>query len=945
MIKKCLLLVLILALYIFGCSNGESPKVSPETDNRGVEKEKADKPEWINPPIPEGAEGTFVVTASIVFVREDPKKVLPHESMSMEELDGEYHWSYERPFPAYSVYGENIEGKRDKKNPDVVKTELKQFTWEKGEEKENGTKTGYIDIKKLWHEPPLEKLPTSRYMCLKDENIVYLVPDKKSRVVMSLYKGEVIEVAGQLNYGGTTWVKAKFASAINGTYYGDSDMVSREGSAPYNRYGYIEAEALMPLQAEKIDVSNSDLSEIPKSMRYSDLSFSDKERERLAKDGFYIETLSPNSGMYVDDMVDLYQRTKSAVFITSDLYLHSFHLIFDRMVQNIEEEKIFPTVKSLTLRLVEETKKEIESSEKQGANIQKALLHNLFFFSVAGKLFDTEFVVPQEVRSDVNAIVEKIVKAEGPLPSLENKIDLGDEDFTQYRVRGHYQKKEIHNIGDEEVEIDDNLERYFRGMMWYGRHPLLISSDSKTLSAILIVRALQNSGSFKEWEKIDSVLTRLIGKTDDWTPKDYENVNMAIFGKKAASLDDRVKGGDKAIKDFKEKAVQILPKQKIVSTQTGTGRTQTERIEMTSGFKFLGQRFTWDAYIFNQLTSPSVGSDANPRNLPTSLDVMSILGSKAAEEVMAEIRANQKWDNYDSQVEKIKKEITGEIEKKETTYNSWMNTLKALFGPIESRQLFAIKAPWQFKSLNTVLGSWTELKHDTILYAEQSYAESGSGDSFEIPEYEPPYVKGYVEPNPIFFSRLLEMVSNLRTDLEKAGFVGYKKIKDEYVDLRTGEKVTNFISDEYKDKLITFESLVKKAGEIAKKEVEGSSVTRDDYRWLMFMSSSFDRKLLLPRDIGDVIQPDYLQMALIADVATDAVSGQALEVAVGAPQRIIVTVKDADGGTRNAVGYVYSWYEFADKKRWTDKEWKDMVYSSDEKLKKVTPSWYSRFQK
>ena len=30
---------------------------------------------------------------------------------------------------------------------------------------------------------------------------------------------------------------------------------------------------------------------------------------------------------------------------------------------------------------------------------------------------------------------------------------------------------------------------------------------------------------------------------------------------------------------------------------------------------------------------------------------------------------------------------------------------------------------WAHKELNTFLGSWTELKHDTILYTKQNYAK------------------------------------------------------------------------------------------------------------------------------------------------------------------------------------------------------------------------------
>jgi hypothetical protein len=45
------------------------------------------------------------------------------------------------------------------------------------------------------------------------------------------------------------------------------------------------------------------------------------------------------------------------------------------------------------------------------------------------------------------------------------------------------------------------------------------------------------------------------------------------------------------------------------------------------------------------------------------------------------------------------------------------------------------------------LGSWAELKHDTILYAKQVYAELGGGGTARP---SPKLAQGYVEPVPAF---------------------------------------------------------------------------------------------------------------------------------------------------------------------------------------------------
>ena len=348
---------------------------------------------------------------------------------------------------------------------------------------------------------------------------------------------------------------------------------------------------------------------------------------------------------------------------------------------------------------------------------------------------------------------------------------------------------------------------------------------------------------------------------------------------------------------------------------------------MTAGFKLLGQRFTWDAYIFNQLTSPSVGDNKNPRTLPSALDAMMLIGSQAARSLQKKEQKEHRWVNYDEQIVKVQREMDGQLEKRSTFYDDWLYSLSTLFQPLRSRQLFSLSEPWPYKSLNATVASWTELKHDTILYSKQSYAEAGEGEEFEVPLYQAPNPKGYVEPNPLFFSQIVKLAEGILARL----------------------KASDFITEEYFDKWEQFKGLAQRAGQIAEKEVQGESMTREDYQWIREMGNAWNRGLLLPRDTGDIIETKDLQMALIADVATDSVFGRVLEVGTGVPQRMVVVCKDAYGGTRLTVGYVYSWYEFSSDKRWTDTEWKEVVYGPRGKERAALgirlPGWYDTFRK
>jgi hypothetical protein len=62
------------------------------------------------------------------------------------------------------------------------------------------------------------------------------------------------------------------------------------------------------------------------------------------------------------------------------------------------------------------------------------------------------------------------------------------------------------------------------------------------------------------------------------------------------------------------------------------------------------------------------------------------------------------------------------------------------------------------KTVNTQLASWTEMRHDTILYAEQSYTR----------ESECFYPAGFVEPLPHFWERFEEMATAAATLIDRA---------------------------------------------------------------------------------------------------------------------------------------------------------------------------------
>jgi hypothetical protein len=832
-----------------------------------------------------GHERNYVITYQVVFLRKSPAEKLPQENMKYSELRQRDPGSFEHN---YFFYGEVVSGTYDPANPDAIAVRAKL---DKKEVR------GFLDSKKLWLEPPISSLETPRYMAVKDATAIHVVPDSGSPTVLGLVQGEVVEAVGKLNFQGRQWIKAHFN--------GDETP----------RYGFIQANDLLALTPATTNQSVVAATEIPRQIRYSKVSLAEADRQKLSQNGFYVESVPPLKYIYVDDMADSYHHGGDGrqYFITSDLFLHAYHLIFDRMLQDVEENKLSPSVAALAADLAKATENELKTLPATApADVRGALVYDLFYFSVSAKLLNPSFAVPDAVRKDAEAVVSRIQRAGEEVPSAASS-KFGDEDFTQYKVRGHYEKNET-------------LQRYFRGMMWFGRQNFLLSDRKLTLAAILIPGLLEKAQGARTFESLDHSLGYVIGAQDKYTLDGYRSESKKVFGTEMPSANQLMVNLDEKLQAFTRAVESDLPPPQIVSVQTGTGKKQSQRLEMVRGLKFLGQRFTLDAYFLNQMTSPNVGSDNNPRNLPSALDVMMFLGSKAAIEEQQHIQQQQKWPNYESQTTKLEGVAQEHLAKQLTFYDEWLNALNSLFLPSASKQLFALGKPWQYKNLNAGAASWTELKHDTILYSEQSDAEMGEGDEFEIPPFSPPPPRGYIEPNPVFFQRLALSIDQLLGRLKNSGF----------------------ITDEYLDKFTTFRELASKAETISQKEVSGASITAEDFQWIESLEEQFGRPLLLPRGV-DQIDPTELQMALIADVATDAVQGRVLEVATGTPQRIIAVVKDAYGGTRLTVGYVYSWYEFPSNKRWAEAEWKKIIYAGDPAAKKQSgveaPGWYSMFMK
>ena len=238
----------------------------------------------------------------------------------------------------------------------------------------------------------------------------------------------------------------------------------------------------------------------------------------------------------------------------------------------------------------------------------------------------------------------------------------------------------------------------------------------------------------------------------------------------------------------------------------------------------------------------------------------------------------------------------------------WLLTLRQLtgsYGP--GYPLYMQSKPFPVKQLQTFLGSYSGLKHDTILYAKEPSASGCGGDDMGK---RPPVPKGFVEPNLPFWFYLRILVEQT--------YNGFKEHNLLERDL-----------DKDSGKLYRFREQIDFYTEFARKELTGDRISGDDYEKLRTMDISY----MADPPEGVVLTEEDKRSAIIADVYTDGWKKEILYEAIGKPYVMLALVGN-EGTSRLTIGVSFNDYEFTAPlvSRLSDSDWQDTVYLHPEKL-------------
>jgi len=301
-------------------------------------------------------------------------------------------------------------------------------------------------------------------------------------------------------------------------------------------------------------------------------------------------------------------------------------------------------------------------------------------------------------------------------------------------------------------------------------------------------------------------------------------------------------------------------------------------------------------------------------------------------------------------------------------YNYWLACLRELSAPTtgpEFPEAMRTRA-WAMKTLNTQLASWTELRHNNVLYVEQSYT--------------PPilcmYPDGYVEPLPAFWVRVSGMALATKAvlaTLPTNGVFNYTHYTNNAGGIPIPFVVSVSGATMYSNRLAVMDRFVSTMDTlrgISEKELSKTALSSNemvfiqhlvefDYNGGRTYTGYYPRlfyesgKEYVPpyvsgnRATGDNKGSDYWD-ALVMDVHTDAPDevvgdpGSILHEGVGNVNLLMIAVDCGAGERAVYAGPVLSHYEFelGPTTRKTDAQWKSEISSG---IVPSQPDWTRRY--
>ena len=643
------------------------------------------------------------------------------------------------------------------------------------------------------------------------------------------------------------------------------------------------------------------------------LNLSPAARAQLERDGV---VAVPQTRLYsmAAALYEMYTKDLP-LLVTTDAILDAMHRSFDSILAELEETTLTKNLKdalsagAFALPELVEAHPEVREAAED-VDLYLAVALNLLDAEPnhGSLLFAPRLVKPEQVLE----ILAKVAALELENPAFNGKSTTiyGAKravDWSQFKPRGHYTRS-------------PQLSRYFRAMMWLGRADtgFELAKVRQVRAAALMTQVFDETGASAKMQLLRDVVDLMVGRSDELTPAQLAQVMRDEKLTTPGSI-----ASDKALERLVTALAEAgLGQQRIRSQLVVSPPGDPRKVAPPGLFQLFGQRFILDSFVLSKVVYDDIifHGQKMERRMPLGLDVMAALGNDFAVQLLApELKA---W-NYSANLAALRDVIAARSPERwhDSLYDTWLAVLRTLNQAPTGKFVPEVmkREAWRRKSLQTQLASWAELRHDTILYAKQSFTASIGCL----------YPKGYVEPYPAFYAELERFAGDAATRFRALG-----------VDARYAAYFDNFAKT------------MKTLGGMAEKELAAKPFTSAEER---FLKKTIEKSAggggyaptptwdgwyiaLVFRAMGDSTSAAIEWKPTIADVHTDPDAGVVLEVGTGNVD-FLVTVIDNDGDLAVHVGPSFSYYEFLQPAgdRLTDEQWTGMV--ANPKTAPARPDW------
>ncbi len=671
------------------------------------------------------------------------------------------------------------------------------------------------------------------------------------------------------------------------------------------------------------------------------------ELNLLNKNGFVVSERRGSTSF-----TDLYYQIWTddlPVYVSSDSLFHAWHRTWITMLEELEElalrSRLITLMNGLSTRVSSYTPTSALSQAKTDALGYIATVRSLNSYVGTGTAPSTSTAAGLAVQATGSSLLSLFGK--------DRTVD-----WTQFAPRAHYTNSET-------------LKSYFRSMMWLGRMDFQVESAStRDLgAAVVLTLALKDGGLMGKWSEIDQVLTTFAGRADSLTPPQLLEILEAEGLGSIAAFDTPAKLTNLALRiEAGQAGVQQITSHPILAP------FEERRLVLPRSFALFGQKFTPESwaltnFVFDRIWRENPDPNGAPlvrvrRRLPSALDVsFAVFGNDTPADLLRQRMRMAGGvgfrDGHDFSRELVSLRETldgaGPDAWSGSLYLRVVEAIRSLSSPLAPTVPEAMRtSAWRWKNVHTQLAAWTELRHDNLLYAKQSYT--------------PPvlcfYPAGYVEPRPAFYvamKRVADFAKEALAPLALSGTVNVRPTNnypsgqpydlaqrktdwmnhlgdmsatlDKLRIMAEAEVATQPFSDE---QLTFMRSMVQATGEpyIANSRTYSGWYPKL-YLKSVFASSSDPN----PADTWD---------PLVADIHTDSASpvdgdpGAVLYNATGNVGLMLVAV-DANGDRRIHGGPVFTYHEFTrpvEEARQTDEAWKATVRARQQP---PHPEWTTPF--